>query len=185
MTLPTELDPRMAAERLTEFEVIDVRGVHEFEGPLGRIRGARLIPLPALGQRASEIPRGRPLLLICRSGVRSAKACAQLGELGLGPAVNLIGGMIAWNRADLPVERTRPASVPALLDSAVAWFAQVTAQAPDAARAKLCAELGIGSLADLTRENAARALDAIARLAGSQPDSDLSIGVFRAALAEL
>lgn len=187
MTTPTELAPGEAAKILAELEAIDVRGAHEFAGPLGRIPGARLIPLPSLAQRASEIPKGRPLLLICRSGARSSKACAQLAELGLGPAINLTGGMIAWNRAGLPVERTRPASLTALLDSALAWLAQVTSQTPDAARARVEATLAERreSLANPTRESVARALDAIERLAGAQPDSDLSFAAFRAALAEL
>jgi len=187
MTTYGELTPEEALERLAELEAIDVRGAHEFEGPLGRIAGARLIPLAALPERASEIPRGQPLLLICRSGARSARACAQLGELGLGPTFNLIGGMIAWNRAQLPVERTSPASPLALLESALAWLAQVTQQAPDAARAKLLAELGQPptALADPTRERVARALDAIERLAGAQPDLELSLAAFRGALAGL
>ena len=187
MSETVELSPAEAAARLGEFERIDVRGEHEFAGPLGRVAGARLIPLPVLAQRTDEIPRERSLLLICRSGVRSAKACAQLAELGFGPTVNLTGGMIAWNQARLPVERTRPASLAALLDNAVAWLAQVTAQAPDAARAKLLAELGEGSglLAAPTRVTATRALDAIAVLAGTPPDRDLSLAAFRAALVEL
>ena len=187
MTAPTELTPQQAAARLAEFEAIDVRGEHEFAGPLGRVAGARLIPLPVLAQRTGEIPRDQSLLLICRSGVRSAKACAQLAELGFGPTVNLTGGMIAWNLARLPVERTRPASLAALLENAVAWLAQVTAQAPDAARAKLLAELGQESalLSAPTRSGTTRALDAIAALAGTPPDLDLSLAAFRAALAEL
>lgn len=187
MTTTAELEPQQAAERLAEFELIDVRGAQEFAGPLGRIRGARLIPLPVLSERAAEIPRGRPLLLICRSGARSARACAQLGELGFGPTVNLVGGMIAWNRAELPVERAQLQSPDALLESALAWLSQVTQQAPDAARAKLLTALGERpeALEALTRESVARALDAIERLAGAQPDLELSLAAFRAALAEL
>ncbi len=176
-----ELGVGEAAARLVEFTVIDVRGETEWVGPLGRVTGARLIPLPELGARAAEIPRGKPLLMICRSGVRSAKACAQLGELGLGPAVNLVGGMIAWNRAELPVERTAPANRAALLDSAIAWLAQVTAQNADSARAKLGGALG----REVTATDAADVLDAIERLAGTPADLDLSLAAFRAALAEL
>jgi rhodanese-related sulfurtransferase len=177
-----ELGPRDAAARIGEFVVIDVRGESEWHGPLGRVSGARLIPLPELAARAAgEIPRGETLLMVCRSGVRSGKACAQLAELGLGPAVNLVGGMIAWNRAELPVERTAPASREALLDSAIAWLAQVTAQPGEAARAKLAASLG----RELTGADAAKILDTIAELAGSPPDLDLSLAAFRAALAEL
>lgn len=187
MTKTAELSPERAFARIAEFEPIDVRAESEFGGPLGHIVGARLIPLPELSRRTDEIPRGRQLLLVCRSGARSAKACAQLAELGLGPVVNLAGGMIAWNVARLPVQRTRPHDLAALLDSAVSWLAQVTAQPPDAARAKLLAALGAGgaALSTPTRDGTARALDAIAQLAGSPPDLELSMTAFRAALSEL
>ncbi len=187
MSAKDELSPAEAAGRLGEFEPIDVRGEHEFAGPLGRVPGARLLPLPVLAQRAEELPRGRPLLLICRSGVRSAKACAQLAELGFGPTVNLTGGMIAWNQAQLPVERTPPASLEALVENAVAWLAQVTAQAPDAARAKLLADLGDAPamLNAPTKAEVVRILDAIGRLAGTPPDRELSLVAFRDALGEL
>ena len=181
MTAISELTPAQAAERLDELHAIDVRGETEWTGPLGRIRGARLIPLPELGARASEIPTNRTLLLVCRSGARSARACAQLAELGFGPVVNLAGGMIAWQRARLPVERTAPGSRSELLESALAWFAQVTGQAPDAARGKLATAVG----EDPGRADAARVLDAIGELAGTPPDLDLALAAFRAALAEL
>ena len=179
MTAISELTPAEAVKRLGEFQPIDVRGELEWRGPLGRIDGAQLIPLPQLAARVAEIPTNRPLLLVCRSGARSARACAQLAELGFGPVVNLAGGMIAWQRASLPVQRSAPRSRAELLESAVAWLAMVTGQSSDAARGKLEAVAG-GDLADL-----ARALDAIAELAGTPPDLDLSLAAFRAALSEL
>jgi rhodanese-related sulfurtransferase len=187
MTEMAELLAQQAAERIAEFHAIDVRGEHEFVGPLGHLVGAYLIPLPELARRTAEIPRDRPLLLICRSGVRSAKACAQLVELGLGPVLNLAGGMIAWRRANLPVERTLPVSRAALLESALSWLAQVTGQPIDAARVKLSGALGErgDAVGEPTRGDAARALDAIAELAGEPPDLDLSMTAFRAALEEL
>jgi hypothetical protein len=54
---------------------------------------------------------------VCRSGGRSGKACEELTALGLGPVVNLAGGMIAWKRERFPVERTEPASLVDLLDA--------------------------------------------------------------------
>ena len=98
-----ELNPREASDRLDELVIVDVRGDDEFHGPLGHIEGARLIPLPELQKRAGELPRNRVILLVCRSGARSAKACAQLGEAGFVSITNLAGGMIAWNREGLPV----------------------------------------------------------------------------------
>jgi rhodanese-related sulfurtransferase len=182
-----EIAPAEANARLADFVPVDVRGAHEFAGPLGHVRGARLIPLPELEARAGELPHGRALLLVCRSGARSAKACQQLEALGYGPAHNLTGGMIAWNRAGLVVERPRYANTAALVDNALAWLAQVTAQTPADVRARLDGALGTGAEAP-SRADAARALDWIeqaARAAGPPPDTDLSLAAFRAALAAL
>jgi len=182
-----ELGALEAHEKLGDFLTVDVRGAHEFEGPLGHVRGAKLIPLPELEARASELPRGKELLLVCRSGVRSAKASQQLEALGYGPATNLVGGMIAWNRAHLAIEQPRYADAAALVENAVAWLAQVSAQPRDAVRAKLAAESGAAAAAR-TKGDASRALDwieAAAGAAGPPPDTDLSLAAFRAALAAL
>ncbi|MBA2321348.1 MAG: rhodanese-like domain-containing protein, partial [Deltaproteobacteria bacterium] len=45
------------------------------------------------------------LLLICRSGGRSAQAAQALGAMGFATVYNLTGGMMAWNDAQLPVSR--------------------------------------------------------------------------------
>lgn len=169
------ITPDEAASRRSEFVCVDVRGAHEYAGPLGHVEGALSIPLPELEARVGELPRGRALLMICRSGVRSEKACRLLEERGSGPAVNLTGGMIAWNQAGLPVERPRHADRQALLDNALAWLAQVTANPAIA-----------GELAH--RDDVARALDWIeerAHAAGTPPDTTLSLAAFRAALASL
>ena len=180
-----EIGPSEASGRLGEFLAVDVRGAHEFAGPLGHVRGSVWIPLPELEARAGELPHGKALLLVCRSGARSAKACQQLEALGYGPATNLVGGMIAWNRAGLAVEKPCYADSAALLDNALAWLAQVSAQPRDALRAKLRAEAGAAADAR-SQADAAHALDWIeqtARAAGAPPDADLSLAAFRAALA--
>lgn len=182
-----ELAPGEASARLAEFLTLDVRGEHEFHGPLGHIRGALLIPLPELEARASELPRDRALLLVCRSGARSGKACAQLAALGFGPATNLLGGMIAWGRAGLAVERPRYASAAELVANALAWLAQVTAQPPGAVRERLRGALDAAAEAS-SAADAGRALDWIdsaARASGPPPDLALSMAAFRAALGAL
>jgi rhodanese-related sulfurtransferase len=183
-----ELGPREAEPRLDEFAVIDVRAEHEFHGPLGRIRGARLLPLPELAARARELPRGRPLLLVCRSGARSGKACEQLAGLGIGPALNLAGGMIAWNRAGLPVERSEPGSLRELLEGVVAWTAQVSGRERVAVAAELAEALGAHDFDAPTRAGVERALtlvDEALRTRGAPPDLEPSLASFRRALAAL
>jgi rhodanese-related sulfurtransferase len=182
-----EIAPSEANPRLGDFLAVDVRGAHEFAGPLGHLRGSVLIPLPELEARARELPKGKALLLVCRSGARSARACQQLEALGYGPATNLTGGMIAWNRAGLATEKPRYADVAALAENALAWLAQVSAQPREAVAAKLASDVGRAA-ALRTKADAARALDWIeqaAKAAGAPPDADLSLAAFRAALAVL
>lgn len=85
--------------------VLDVREQDEFNG--GHILNAKLIPHGALVTRIGEIERYRelPVIVVCRSGMRSAMACATLKKQGFTQAYSLSGGMIAWMKANLPVER--------------------------------------------------------------------------------
>jgi rhodanese-related sulfurtransferase len=188
MTEIPEISPEQALARLAEFHVVDVRALHEFRGPLGRVREATLVPLPELERRAGELPRGRPLLLVCRSGARSGKACEKLAALGIGPAVNLAGGMIAWHRAGLPVEQTKPASLRELLDSLVAWLAQLGARDAAAVRTELREAVAPLPLDEPSRASVARALEvaeASLRGKGAPPDLEPSLASFRRWLAAL
>lgn len=185
-----EISPKQAHERLGEFQVIDVRAEHEFRGPLGRVSGAKLVPLPEIEARSGELRGGRPLLLVCRSGGRSGKACEKLAALGVGPVVNLAGGMIAWSRAKLPVEQTEPASLRELLDDVVSWVAQVTAREPQTVRGELRESLrqrGL-SLDEPTHVGVEQALGLIEgslRGGGAPQDLELSLASFRRSLAVL
>jgi rhodanese-related sulfurtransferase len=97
-----ELDPASAAERLSAGAVVlDVREDEEWAA--GRIPGALHIPIGELAVRQAEIPRGRPIVAVCRSGSRSAFVTEAL--LGAGyEAANLAGGLEAWKGAGLPLD---------------------------------------------------------------------------------
>lgn len=85
--------------------VIDVREDAEVrEGTIGK---AKHIPLNVLGKRLSELEKHKDKIIIvyCRSGDRSARACRQLRQAGFENVVNLRGGMIAWREAKLPVRK--------------------------------------------------------------------------------
>ena len=94
------------SEHLGECELLDVRGLDEFDGPLSHIVGARLVTLgPDLDSYLVEktrSPSKKPLVFICRSGARSMKAALQARELGISNVVNLKGGMIEWNDLKFP-----------------------------------------------------------------------------------
>lgn len=89
---------------LSGVRCIDVREPDEFTGPLGHLPGAELVPLGTLREAAQGWPREQPLLLVCRSGKRSAQAAEILSSLGFRRLYNLEGGMMAVNAAKLPVE---------------------------------------------------------------------------------
>ncbi len=96
---PTEAYERQQAGAL----IVDVREPDEWNA--GHIPGARLIPLGQLPQRLNELDPAREIVLVCRSGNRSAQATVLLQRAGFTRVANLAGGMIAWSRARLPVTR--------------------------------------------------------------------------------
>lgn len=87
---PSQLDTLGAGVRF-----IDVREPDEYTGPLGHLPGAELVPLGTLEAASASWAREQPLLLICRSGGRSAKAAQALAQRGFRHLYNLAGGMLA------------------------------------------------------------------------------------------
>ncbi len=85
--------------------LIDVREPDEFVGELGHVPRAELVPLGTLPGAARDWNRDETLVVICRSGARSAKAVALLREQGFRDVWNLDGGTQAYVKAGLPVER--------------------------------------------------------------------------------
>ncbi len=82
--------------------LVDVREGHEYEEV--HAEGARLMPLSEFEARSGELPKDRPLVMICRSGARSARAGQYLLDHGYTDVVNLGGGTLAWAENGLPTE---------------------------------------------------------------------------------
>ena len=99
-----EVQPDWLEEHLREVEIVDVREPAEFNGALGHVPGARLVPLGSLAARAGELSKERPIVTVCRSGARSAQATVLLGKAGFDRVANLAGGMLRWNAQRLHVE---------------------------------------------------------------------------------
>jgi len=99
---PAELQQRLRQKE--KIVVIDVRSPGEYSSN-GHIRGSRLLPLPNLAQRGSELPTDRTIVCVCHSGRRSHIACEQLAGMGYTDVLNMSGGMLAWQRENLPVKR--------------------------------------------------------------------------------
>lgn len=85
--------------------VLDVRSMAEFKQ--GHIVNAINIPLNSLSNQIKTIEKhkGKPIIVACRSGSRSATACRALVKAGFQNVHNLRGGMMAWESASLPVNR--------------------------------------------------------------------------------
>ena len=83
--------------------VLDVREDKEYAA--GHIPKAKHIPLGQLTGRLKELDKfkDKPVLVTCRSGNRSAHACRILKKAGFQTVYNQAGGIIAWERANLPV----------------------------------------------------------------------------------
>jgi len=99
-----EIEPEGLAEVAASVRVLDVREPDEFTGPLGHIKGATLIPLGQLAARASEVPKDKPIVAVCRSGGRSAQATNILAKAGFDKVANLAGGMLRWRAEKRAVE---------------------------------------------------------------------------------
>jgi hydroxyacylglutathione hydrolase len=83
--------------------VLDVRDADEWAA--GHIAGAIHIPFQQLQGRLAELPRDRPLAVICAGGNRSSIAASLLQRAGFAPVENVRDGMDAWQEAGLPISR--------------------------------------------------------------------------------
>ena len=99
-----EVQPHWLEEHLREVQIVDVREPDEFNGALGHVSGAILIPLGNLTGRTEELSKAKPVVTICRSGARSAQATVLLGKAGFEKVANLSGGMLRWRAQRFPVE---------------------------------------------------------------------------------
>ena len=82
--------------------LVDVRMPGEYEE--AHVPGAVLIPLPQLGSRAHEVPKGERVYVICAVGRRSLTAAQALNEAGW-DTVSVSGGTNAWAAEGRPVRR--------------------------------------------------------------------------------
>ena len=84
-----------------DFLLLDIRSVSEFGQ--GMIPRGEPMPMHLLPLRINELPRDRDIVLYCRSGARSAQACAFLQQQGFGNVYNLSAGIMGWARQGLPL----------------------------------------------------------------------------------
>ena len=110
----TATDPGIGADPARRPLIVDVRERNEFEQE--RIDGVVLLPISEFVARHGELPRDRPLLMLCAAGSRSTSATMFLLQhaestdacpTGCGQiwadVRNITGGMIGWRHANLPI----------------------------------------------------------------------------------
>ena len=99
---PTVSVAEAAALRDDGALVLDVREPDEWAA--GHIPGATLIPLGELSSRAGELARSHRIVVVCRSGNRSAEGRDILLAAGFSAVTSLDGGMTDWAQAGMPME---------------------------------------------------------------------------------
>lgn len=80
---------------------VDVRPAEQFQA--GHIAQARSLPVADIEKKAANLPKNKPLVLVCDQGRESGKAASKLRAQGYTEVVALEGGMRAWSQAGLPI----------------------------------------------------------------------------------
>ncbi len=102
-----EVEPNEAVGLMNHQDAVllDVRENSEYAE--GHIQNSVHIPLSALDKQMAQLEsaRGKPVVIGCRSGHRSARACGMLRKAGFEQVYNLRGGVMAWQSAGLPLTK--------------------------------------------------------------------------------
>jgi rhodanese-related sulfurtransferase len=101
-SLPLEITVAQAAQKRDQGAfILDVREPSEWTQ--FHIPGATLIPLGDLPNRLNEVPKDRVVVVVCRTGVRSAKGRDILRNAGFTNVTSMTGGMTAWQAQGLQI----------------------------------------------------------------------------------
>jgi rhodanese-related sulfurtransferase len=85
--------------------IVDVRQPEEFTAPPGHLPGAVNVPLGELAQRTSDLAaRKQPIVVVCKTDRRSARAATDLAAAGLRDVSVLRGGTDGWHQRGLALE---------------------------------------------------------------------------------
>jgi rhodanese-related sulfurtransferase len=101
-----EASKRLDRDDATKPLLVDVREPWEFHD--ARVEGAALVPMSVFADRHAELPKDRPILVMCAGGTRSAAATGFLLRSGWTDVVNVAGGITAWQQQGLPVRKGEP-----------------------------------------------------------------------------
>jgi rhodanese-related sulfurtransferase len=101
-SMPSEISVTEASQKrdIGAF-ILDVRELSEWTA--FHIPGATLIPLGELPNRLNEVPKDRPVVVVCRTGNRSATGRDILKNAGLTNVTSMAGGVTQWQSQGLPI----------------------------------------------------------------------------------
>lgn len=102
-----EVPPLEAVQLINHDDALLVDVREDSEYATGHVQDSIHIPLGRLSERMAELDayKGRAVVVGCRSGHRSARACAMLRKQGFEKVYNLRGGILAWESASLPMSK--------------------------------------------------------------------------------
>lgn len=109
MTMIPQIDPATLHQRMQAGNVllIDIREASEFARE--RIAGARLAPLSRIDDHNFAAEQNNVAVFTCRSGARTSMNASRLAAMGFRECYLLAGGLDAWKKAGLPVQRDEAA----------------------------------------------------------------------------
>ena len=96
-------DAKALIDKTPNLYILDVRTPDEYKEV--RMKNSVLIPVNDLEKRVGEVPKNRPILVICAVGARSKTGSDFLVSRGYKEVYHLNDGLVGWYRAGLPVER--------------------------------------------------------------------------------
>ena len=92
-----QVEPDWVHTHSSELTIVDVREIDEIKATeMGLLPNSVIAPLSTLRQHQGELPRDRPIILVCPAGARSAIAATILEKAGVSRVANLRGGILGW-----------------------------------------------------------------------------------------
>jgi glyoxylase-like metal-dependent hydrolase (beta-lactamase superfamily II)/rhodanese-related sulfurtransferase len=95
--------------------LLDVREPEEYA--YGHVPAAVNLPQAELATRLAEVPRDRPVFVICESGMRSLRSTQFLRQMGYTDVTNVRGGTAAWRKSGRQVVAEEPRGKPRVIES--------------------------------------------------------------------
>lgn len=102
-----QLTPTQAVQLINKEKAVVLDVCEPAEYAAGHVAGARNVPLAGLSAESKGLPsnKAQPVIVVCATGARAAKAAGQLKQFGHASVHVLGGGLAAWREAGLPVEK--------------------------------------------------------------------------------